>query len=49
MNIRTKALIQMIIGILLLLMIFWIPEFGAIVLIAGGIWYLYIKVRHIKL
>lgn len=49
MNIRTKALIQMIIGILLLLMIFWIPEFGVIVLIAGGIWYLYQKVKYIKL
>lgn len=49
MNIRTKALIQMIIGILLLLMIFWIPEFGVIVLIVGGIWYLYKKIRRIKL
>lgn len=49
MSIRTKALLQMIIGILLLLMIFWIPEFGVIVLTAGGIWYLYTKVRRIKL
>lgn len=49
MNIKTKALIQTIIGILLLLLIFWIPEFGVIVLIAGGIWYLYKKVRRIKL
>ena len=36
MSIKTKALIQTIIGILLLLLIFWIPEFGVIVLIAGG-------------
>lgn len=49
MSIRTKALIQMILRILLLLMIFWIPEFGVIVLIAGGIWYLYTKARRIKL
>lgn len=49
MSRRTKALLQMIIGILLLLMIFWIPEFGVIVLIAGEIWYLYTKVRRIKL
>lgn len=49
MSIKTKALIQIIIGILLLLLIFWIPEFGVIVLIAGGIWYLYTKVRRMKL
>lgn len=49
MSIKTKALIQMIIGILLLLLIFWIPEFGVIVLIAGGIWCLYTKVRRMKL
>lgn len=49
MSQKKKAFIQMIIGILLLLLIFWIPEFGAIVLIAGGIWYLYKKVKRIKL
>ena len=50
MSIKTKALIQTIIGILLLLLIFWIPEFGVIVLIAGNLpRYLYKKVRRIKL
>lgn len=49
MNRKKKLWITLICGILLLLTIFRIPQIGVIVLISGGVWYLYKKVRYIKL
>lgn len=40
MNKRTKLWIQLITGIILLLFMFWIPEFAALVFAGLAVWYI---------
>lgn len=49
MDTKTKVFLQMILGILLLVAIFWIPEMTIVIGIVWLIWCIYKKVRHIPI
>lgn len=49
MDRKPKVFLQVIVGILLLAVIFWIPEIAIVIGIVWLIWCIYKKVRHMPI